>query len=91
MALKADRAHESARRHLLELRKRLSGRVESLIDAGRTQFKNEDLQAALDSWRRALLLEPGNERAKAYAARAERQLENLELLRAEPDVAAGPR
>jgi hypothetical protein len=38
-----------------------------------------------------LLIDPGNERAQAYAARAVTQLENLERLRSEPDVASGDR
>jgi Flp pilus assembly protein TadD len=65
--------------------------VDVLIEEGRTHFRNEDLQSALDSWRRALFVDPGNERARAYAARAVRQLENLERLRSEPDVASGER
>ena len=85
-ALRANPKHAQAQQHLASVRGRLAGRVEALIEAGRTQFKNEDLQSALDSWRRALLVDPTNERAKAYAARAERQLENLERLRSDPDV-----
>ncbi len=65
--------------------------LNALIEKGRTYFRNEDLQSALDSWRRALLVDPDNERAQAYAARAERQLENLERLRSEPDVSGGVR
>jgi tetratricopeptide (TPR) repeat protein len=85
-ALRSDPQHGRARRHLAATREKLSGRVETLIETGREQFKDEDLQSALDSWRRALLVDPHNERAKAYAARAERQLENLERLRSDPDV-----
>ena len=62
-----------------------------MIEAGRNHFRNEDLQSALDSWRRALLVDPNNERAQAYAAKAERQLQNLERLRSEPDVASSVR
>jgi len=90
-ALGASPGHEGARRQLAEIRATLAGRVEPLIEAGRTQFKDEDLQSALDSWRRALLIDPNNERAKAYVARAEQQLGNLERLRSEPDVASGRR
>jgi tetratricopeptide (TPR) repeat protein len=90
-ALIAFAEHAGARRHLTETRRQMEPQVEVLIEEGRTHFRNEDLQSALDSWRRALLIEPGNERAQAYAARAVRQLENLERLRSEPDVASGER
>jgi tetratricopeptide (TPR) repeat protein len=90
-ALSAYKDHRGARRHLAVIRRKLAGRVEVLIEEGRAHFRNEDLQSALDSWRRALLIDPKNERAQAYAARAERQLGNLERLRAEPDVSGGVR
>jgi tetratricopeptide (TPR) repeat protein len=90
-ALKAHSGHTDARQHLAEIRRQLAPQVEVLIEDGRTHFRNEDLQSALDSWRRALLVDPGNERAQAYAARAARQLDNLERLRSEPDVAGGER
>jgi len=90
-ALNAFASHTGARRHLAETRRQLAPQVDILIEEGRTHFRNEDLQSALDSWRRALLVDPGNERAQAYAARAVRQLENLERLRSEPDVASGDR
>jgi tetratricopeptide (TPR) repeat protein len=88
-ALDANSGHRSAGRQLADLRRRLAGEVDPLIEAGRSQFRNEDLQSALDLWRRALLIAPGNQRARAYIARAQRQLENLERLRAEPDMAGG--
>jgi tetratricopeptide (TPR) repeat protein len=90
-ALDAYSGHTGARRHLAEIRRQLAPQVDILIEDGRTHFRNEDLQSALDSWRRALLVDPGNERAQAYAARAVRQLENLERLRSEPDTARGER
>ena len=62
--------------------------VESLVEAGRTAFGDEKLETALDLWRRALLIDPENERIQAYIARAERQLETLEQLRAERDGGA---
>ncbi len=86
-ALRANADHEEAREHLAATRKRLSSQVVPLIEAGRNAFRDEDLQSALDLWRRALLVDPSNERAKAYVGRAERQLENLERLRSDPDVA----
>jgi len=90
-ALDAFAGHADARQHLAEIRRELAPQVDVLIEEGRTHFRNEDLQSALDSWRRALLIDPGNERAQAYAARAVRQLENLERLRSEPEVASGER
>jgi len=88
-ALNAFANHAGARRHLTEIRRQLTPQVDILIEEGRTHFRNEDLQSALDSWQRALLVDPGNQRARAYAARAVRQLENLERLRSEPSVASG--
>jgi tetratricopeptide (TPR) repeat protein len=62
-------------------RQRLAGEVETLVEDGRAAFREERLEEALDLWRRALLIDPENERIQAYIARAERQLENLERLR----------
>ncbi len=90
-ALDAFSDHAGAREHLSETRQGLAPQVNALIKEGRTHFRNEDLQSALDSWRRALLVDPANERARAYAARALRELENLERLRSEPEVASGER
>jgi tetratricopeptide (TPR) repeat protein len=90
-ALRANPGHTEARAHLEKLRRDLSDGVEPLIDAGRKAFREEDLQTALDLWRRAVLVDPENERARAYVTRAERQLQNLERMRAEPDVAEGGR
>lgn len=87
-ALEAHPDHREARNHLLAIRSDLAGEVSSLIEAGLREFRNEDLRPALDLWGRALLIDPDNERARAYIARAERQLGNLERLRSEPDVAA---
>jgi len=83
-ALRVGPDHAAAREHLANLRRRLAPDLERLIEAGRTAFGNEDLQTALESWRQALLVDPENERTRAYVARAERQLQNLERLRAEP-------
>jgi tetratricopeptide (TPR) repeat protein len=88
-ALEADSDHAAARQHLVDLRRQLATEVDPLIEAGRRRFSNEDIQPALDLWRRALLIDPDNERARAYIARARREIENLERLRAEPDVAGG--
>jgi tetratricopeptide (TPR) repeat protein len=87
-ALEANPKHRGARRHLDAMRSRLSGGVGALIEAGRRAYRDEDLQTALELWSRAVLVAPDNERARAYVERAERQLQNLERLRSEPDVAA---
>jgi tetratricopeptide (TPR) repeat protein len=84
-ALAASPNHARARDHLAKLRTRLSPDVPGLIDAGRVAFQQEDLQSALDQWQRALLVEPDNERASQYAARAEKLLQNLEQLRGEQE------
>ena len=60
-----------------------TAQVESLVEAGRTAFGDEQLETALELWRRALVIDPENGRIQAYIARAERQLETLEQLRAE--------
>ncbi len=83
-ALAVSPGHASSAAHLAALRARLAPEVPGLIDAGRAAFQQEDLETALDQWRRALLVEPDNERATQYVARAEKLLQNLELLRAEP-------
>ena len=64
--------------------------VQGLVEAGREAFGEERLDAALDYWRRALLIDPENERIQAYIARAERQLENLERLRETPRAEDAP-
>jgi len=90
-ALDAGPDHRAARAHLNRLRSRMAVEVPALIEAGRTAFREEDLQSALDLWRRALLVDPENERVIAYIGRADHQLQNLERLRSEPDVASeGP-
>jgi tetratricopeptide (TPR) repeat protein len=83
-ALGADPKHARARRHLDGLRARLRPEVPGLIESGRRKFQQEDLQAALDLWRRALLIEPNHAEAREYAERAEQLLENLDRLRGAP-------
>jgi tetratricopeptide (TPR) repeat protein len=87
-ALQADPNHVEARRHLAAMRGRLAGSVDALIEAGRNAYREEDLQTALELWSRAVLVDPENERARAYVDRARLQLQNLERLRSEPDVAS---
>jgi tetratricopeptide (TPR) repeat protein len=83
-ALDAYPEHAGARQHLARLRARLAPEVDTLVESGREYYLQEDLQSALDQWRRALLVDPGNERASDYVGRADRLLENLEKLRADP-------
>ena len=80
--LRAAIAEERRARHE-RARAARAAQVESLVEAGRAAFGDEQLETALDLWRRALLIDPENERIQAYIARAERQLETLEQLRAE--------
>jgi len=85
-ALGANSEHAGAQRELSRLRRSLAPDVERLIESGRKAFRNEDLQSALDDWRLALLVDPENERTRAYISHAERQIENLERMRSEPDA-----
>jgi hypothetical protein len=87
-ALGADADHAGAQQELARLRRQLAPEVEKRIESGRLAFRNEDLQSAIDEWRMALLVDPENERTRAYLGHAERQLENLERMRSEPDSAA---
>ena len=83
-ALGVDPKQARARRHLDTLRESMRPEVGGLIESGRRKFQQEDLQAALDLWRRALLVDPENAEAKEYAERAEQLLENLDRLRGAP-------
>jgi tetratricopeptide (TPR) repeat protein len=73
-------------RRRARIRAELAEEVEHLVEAGRVAFGDERLETALSLWRRALHIDPENERIQAYIARAERQLETLERLRAAPDA-----
>ncbi|MDP6540567.1 MAG: hypothetical protein QF410_13575, partial [Planctomycetota bacterium] len=88
-ALQAHPVHPRVRTHLAGIRRRLEPRLPDLLQAGRDRYQQEDLQAALDQWRRVLLIEPGNAQAREYSVRAERLLENLERLRGEPQNGRG--
>lgn len=87
-ALGANADHAGAQQELARLRRQLAPEVEKRIESGRLAFRNEDLQSAIDEWRLALLVDPENERTRAYLGHAETQLENLERMRSEPDSAA---
>jgi tetratricopeptide (TPR) repeat protein len=86
-ALKANPNHPVASAHLAALRSRMPS-VEELIEAGRDHYQQEDLEAALEEWRNALLIDPDNAQALEYVARAEKLLENLERLRDASEVEA---
>ena len=88
-ALELAPEHGGAGRHLAELRRRLSPDVARLIETGQGHYQQEELHSALDAWRRALLIDPANEEARAYVARAELLLQNLERLRSDPGTAVG--
>ena len=83
--------HAGARSHLAELRGRLAPEVTRLIASGQQHYQQEELQSALDAWRRALLIDPVNEEARAYVGRAENLLQNLERLRSDPASGVGAR
>jgi tetratricopeptide (TPR) repeat protein len=90
-ALRLDPGNGRARAHLAALRQRLAPEVDGLLASGSAYFQQEDLQSALDQWRRVLLIDPDNAQARDYVARAELLLQNLEQLRSEPrGVAGGP-
>jgi tetratricopeptide (TPR) repeat protein len=86
-ALEEDPEHSEASEHLADLRSRMPS-AEELIRKGQDDYQHEDLEAALEEWRNALLIDPDNAQALEYVARAERLLANLERLRAEPDAEA---
>jgi tetratricopeptide (TPR) repeat protein len=85
--IEAELREEWSRRRA-RIRAEYAGEVQNLVEAGRVAFRDEQLETALDLWRRALLLDPDNERILAYIARVERQLDNLERLRSGPGGAA---
>jgi tetratricopeptide (TPR) repeat protein len=82
-ALDFDPRHEAARTHLADLRRQLAPEVARLIEEGRSHFQEEELESALDDWRRALLIDPDNRDARSYTARAQLLLRNLDELRSE--------
>jgi tetratricopeptide (TPR) repeat protein len=77
---------EQRRRRRARIHEEQAARVDALVEAGRSAFRDEQLETAIDLWRRALLIDPENERIQAYIGRAERQLEALERLRGEPEA-----
>jgi hypothetical protein len=62
--------------------------VESLVEAGRRRSATSSSRRRSSCGGARSLIDPENERIQAYIARAERQLETLEQLRAERDGGA---
>jgi tetratricopeptide (TPR) repeat protein len=81
-AQQVDAAHRESATHLASLRRRMRPEIAALVESGRVYYQQEDLNNALDQWRRVLLIDPGNVKTREYVSRAERLLENLEQLRA---------
>lgn len=77
-ALSVNPGHAGARRELTELRSRLRPQVEELYQLGKRYFQEEDLHNALRVWRRALSIDPTDERTRENVERAERMLARLE-------------
>jgi tetratricopeptide (TPR) repeat protein len=77
-ALRADPRHPRARERLVALRQELAPRVPALYEQGKRYFQDEDLEKALQVWRNALLIDPGDQRTRENVDRAERILSRLE-------------
>jgi tetratricopeptide (TPR) repeat protein len=67
-----------------EIEQRVSIQVRRLDEAGRRDYVEGHYEAAAESWKQALELEPENEGLKQQLARVERVLENLKRLRDVP-------
>ena len=70
--------HLKARSALNRLRRELSPQIPGLYAEGRRFFREDDLQNALVSWERVLLIEPEHTQAAESAERARRILSRLE-------------
>ena len=70
--------HQGARRSLTALRSRLRPEVAGLYQMGKRYFQEEDLHNALRVWRRALSIDPTDQRTRENVERAERMLARLE-------------
>jgi tetratricopeptide (TPR) repeat protein len=77
-ALRVNPDHASTLRARDALRDRLRGRVEEMYETGKRYFQEEDLQNALQVWRRVLMIDPEHARTRENVARAERMLSRLE-------------
>jgi tetratricopeptide (TPR) repeat protein len=79
-ALSVEPNHQGARKALTTLRTRLLPQVDELYQIGKRYFQDEDLHNALRAWRRALSIDPTDERTRENVERAERMLARLEEL-----------
>ena len=77
-ALSVNPRHQGARRSLTALRSRLRPEVAGLYQMGKRYFQEEDLHNALRVWRRALSIDPTDQRTRENVERAERMLARLE-------------
>jgi tetratricopeptide (TPR) repeat protein len=77
-ALSVNAKHAGARKRLTGLRARLHPQVDELYERGKRYFQEEDLHNALRAWRRALSIDPTDERTRENVERAERMLARLE-------------
>lgn len=81
-ALRARPAHAKARSGLDALRERMKPQVPELEATAKRYFQEEDLQNAVRTWKRVLLIDPDRQSAANNLERAERMLARLEELQA---------
>lgn len=84
-ALSVNPNHPGSRRALTALRSRLHPQVEQLYERGKRYFQDEDLHNALRVWRRALSIDPTDQRTRDNVERAERMLARLEEIQTGED------
>ena len=77
-AIRINPRHRAARRSLAKLRESLKPRVDELYQLGKRYFQEEDLHNALRAWRRALAIDPKDQRTRENVERAEKMLARLE-------------
>ena len=77
-ALSVNSRHAGAHKRLTDLRARLHPQTDELYQRGKRYFQEEDLHNALRVWRRALSIDPTDERTRENIERAERMLARLE-------------
>ncbi len=81
-ALRARPAHVKARSALEALRERMKPQIPELEVTAKRYFQEEDLQNAVRTWKRVLLIDPERQSAANNLERAERMLARLEELQA---------
>jgi tetratricopeptide (TPR) repeat protein len=77
-ALRINPHHRRARQRLERVRDGLRPQITALYEIGKRYFQEEDLNNALRTWRRLLLIDPGHQRTRENVERAERMLSRLE-------------